>query len=299
MLWLLGPHEVTIGARVLGGSRTRVEAVADTPAAGRRGMQVRLPDGVDGPWLRWTISTDPTMQSRVVVVSRLRRAGRCCPSPYAEHIELRGHEPSRGGRGIRVACRSRSEPPALRELRVVPRPPARRAATRRRRPDGLAVVRNHRRRPMLPPGSRWIRARGSRRTSLPVCAVDGTIPADGRASRTRSAIDGVVAVPARASRRHGVVTSSRCSVHGGRRTSRPSSGTSFAAAATSCAGSTATFATPTCLMVASGTWLLGLADLRCIPAQRGCHRDDRARASGRGGSDSARRRSRLVLSRTG
>lgn len=138
MLWLLAPHEITIGASVLGGFPTDVEAVAETNDGELAGIDVTA-RWDDGRWHHWTISTRPGPAIRQVVVDGSR--GRALlPSPYAEHIELS----SDGGsveRKPRRLIAIDQEPPLRRELRIFrdhlrggPPPPTTAA-------DGLAVVR--------------------------------------------------------------------------------------------------------------------------------------------------------------
>ena len=136
-LWLLGPHEVTIGSRILGGFPERVEAVADVVAGRLCGVDV-IARWADGRWHRWTISTRPEPQRRRVIVHGT--AGHAIlPGAYAEEVEL-SLAPV-GGATRRELVPIEQEQPLLRELRSFrdhllggPPPPTPGS-------DGLAVIR--------------------------------------------------------------------------------------------------------------------------------------------------------------
>ena len=115
ILWLLGPHEITIGARIHGQFPTRVEAVADVVQGVIAGIDV-IARWDDDRWHRWTISTRHEPNARKVVV--LGAAGYAAlDDPYANHIRIAsygatGHAPTH-----RIAAIS-TESPLLRELRA-------------------------------------------------------------------------------------------------------------------------------------------------------------------------------------
>jgi len=92
----------------------------------------------DGRWHRWTISTRPGAVSRRIAVDG-SRAQAVLPSPYADHVELRGVETAASDEPRQVAVEQ--DPPLLRELRIFrdhvrggPAPPTTAA-------DGFEVVR--------------------------------------------------------------------------------------------------------------------------------------------------------------
>jgi predicted dehydrogenase len=85
-LWLLGPHEVTIGARILGSFPERVEAVADVVTGRLSGVDT-IARWADGRWHRWSISTRPEPHRRRVIVHGTHGHA-ILPDAYAEHVEL-------------------------------------------------------------------------------------------------------------------------------------------------------------------------------------------------------------------
>jgi predicted dehydrogenase len=90
-LWLLGPHDITIGACVLGGFPDRLEAVADLAADGLVGVDV-IGRWADGRWHRWSMSTRHGPPGRRVIVHGT--AGMAVlDDPYQPHvaIHLDGH----------------------------------------------------------------------------------------------------------------------------------------------------------------------------------------------------------------
>jgi predicted dehydrogenase len=137
MLWLLAPHEITIGARVLGGYPVEATGVGERVDGEIAGIDVTC-RWQDGRWHHWTISTRPEAVARRVAVDG-SHARAVLPSPYAEHVDVRGV-------GAGACHESRlveidQDPPLLRELRIFrdhvrggPPPPT--SAS-----DGLEVVR--------------------------------------------------------------------------------------------------------------------------------------------------------------
>ncbi len=151
-LWLLGPHEVTIGSRILGDFPERVEAVADVVAGRLCGVDV-IARWADGRWHRWTISTRPEPQRRRVIVHGTDGHA-ILQGAYAEEVEL-----SLSPVGGATRCELvpiEQEQPLVRELRSFrnhllggPPPPTPGS-------DGLAVIRvlaDVRESAGLPPGS--------------------------------------------------------------------------------------------------------------------------------------------------
>jgi len=113
VLWLLGPHEVTIGSRILGGFPDRVDAVADVVSGRLRGVDV-IARWADGRWHRWTISTRPEPHRRRVIVHGTDGHA-ILPDAYAEEVEL-SWAPD-GGANRRELVPIEQEPPLVRELR--------------------------------------------------------------------------------------------------------------------------------------------------------------------------------------
>jgi predicted dehydrogenase len=133
MLWLLAPHEITIGARVLGGFPTAIEAFGESVDGELAGMEV-CGQWDDGRWHHWSISARRGPVARRVVLDGARGQA-VLPSPYAEHVEL-----TVDGAPTRFVAIDQ-EPPLRRQLRVFrdhllggPPPPTSAA-------DGLEVVR--------------------------------------------------------------------------------------------------------------------------------------------------------------
>ncbi len=85
-IWLLGPHEVTIGSRILGSFPTRVEAVADVVGGRLSGLDC-IARWDDDRWHRWTISTRPEPGRRRVVVHGAEGHA-ILPDAFATHVEL-------------------------------------------------------------------------------------------------------------------------------------------------------------------------------------------------------------------
>lgn len=133
VLWLLGPHEITIGAAILGSFPVHVEASAEVVDRRLRRVDVSSV-GVDGRPHRWLISVDPGSVRRKVVI-RGSRSVAVLNSAEAPHIEVVDVD---GKRSRRVAVAAES--PLVRELRAFtdhlrggPPPPT-------TGPHGLAVV---------------------------------------------------------------------------------------------------------------------------------------------------------------
>lgn len=85
-LWLLGPHEITIGAHILGAFPNRIDAVADV-SEGCLWMVGATSRTSDGHWHRWTISTRPGPPQRRVVVHGSSGIA-TLNGAYAEFVEL-------------------------------------------------------------------------------------------------------------------------------------------------------------------------------------------------------------------
>jgi len=142
-IWLLGPHELTIGRRILGSFADSITGVADLTDAGVVGAEA-ITRWEDGRWHRWSVSVRPSETRRTVTVQG--STGRAIlERPDSTHIRLYDDVPA----GVKASVNERSpsdviavaaELPLLRELRSFREhltggaPPPTTGA------DGLAVV---------------------------------------------------------------------------------------------------------------------------------------------------------------
>ena len=115
ILSLLGPHEITIGARIHQQFPTRIEAVADVVRGVIVGIDV-IARWDDDRWHRWTISTRDEPNARKVLVHGTEGYA-VLDDPYADHISIVSHGAERAAPHHRVAEIS-TESPLLRELRA-------------------------------------------------------------------------------------------------------------------------------------------------------------------------------------
>ena len=137
VLWLLGPHEITIGARVHGSFQERAEAVVDVGNHGLVGADV-IARWNDGRWHRWTISTRREPPGRRVVL-HASEGHAVLSGAFADSIELHPNSSARAAEPLLVPVST--EFPLRRELtafrdHLLGGPPPPTTAT-----DGLAVVR--------------------------------------------------------------------------------------------------------------------------------------------------------------
>jgi predicted dehydrogenase len=115
ILSLLGPHEITIGARIHGQFPTRVEAVADVARGEIAGIDV-IARWDDDRWHRWTISTRNEPNARKVLVHGT--AGYAVlDDPHADHITVASYGAERAAPHHRVTDIS-TESPLRRELQA-------------------------------------------------------------------------------------------------------------------------------------------------------------------------------------
>jgi predicted dehydrogenase len=135
--WILAPHEITIGQRILGTFPGPVAALADVTMDRAVGLDAvcRTESEV---WHRWSVSTRPLPVRRQIVVRGTHAIG-VLADPYARHVEVITGDGSRRRATVELVDIS-AEYPLARELRVFrdhllggPPPPT--TGT-----DGLAVV---------------------------------------------------------------------------------------------------------------------------------------------------------------
>jgi len=134
-IWLLGPHEISFGRRILGCFPDSITGVADVTTAGVVGVDATA-RWADGRWHRWCASVRPSATRRTIVVHG--SAGRAVlERPDAPYISVRDCEsPDVEVESIAVS----TELPLIRQLRLFRdhldggAPPPTTGA------DGLAVV---------------------------------------------------------------------------------------------------------------------------------------------------------------
>ncbi len=134
-VWLLAPHEITIGHRILGTFPDVVAGAADVVGGEAVGIEA-LTRWSTGAWHRWSMSVRPAGTRRRVVVHGTEAVA-ALDDPYSTHVALR-RDGSSGTSEELVPISD--EPPLLRELRafrdhVLGGPPPPTPAR-----DGLAVV---------------------------------------------------------------------------------------------------------------------------------------------------------------
>jgi predicted dehydrogenase len=113
--WILGPHELTIGQRIIGTFPEPVAALADVTAYRAVGLEV-ICRTASQVWHRWSVSTRPLPIRRQIVVHGTRAVG-ILADPYARHVEIVAGDGALRSAAVELIDVS-PEYPLLRELRT-------------------------------------------------------------------------------------------------------------------------------------------------------------------------------------